>query len=84
MQEPEDYTYEVYQQTLATLERRTTEADFNINTVKAEYKALTVYQGHGMDGRNLYKEAEIEGQIDAYQIFLHRQVRKNTPQAENR
>ena len=83
MQEPEDYAHEVYQQTLATLERRTAEADFSLDTIKAEYEALMVYQGHGMDGRNLYKDAEIEGQIDAYQVFIHRQGREKPPQAEN-
>lgn len=72
MQEPEDYAHEVYTRTLYALENRFARADFNLATVEAEYEALTVYQGHGMDGRNLYKEAEIEGQIDAYQIFLHR------------
>jgi len=74
MQEPEDYGHEVYQQTLATLEERMLRKDFTIKTIEAEYEALTVYQGHGMDGRNLYKEAEIEGKIDAYQIFIHRQL----------
>ena len=83
MQEPEDYAHEVYQQTLTALERRTIEADFNIDTIKAEYEALTVYQGHGMDGRNLYKDAEIEGQIEAYQVFIHRKGGENTPQTEN-
>jgi hypothetical protein len=68
----EDYAHEVYIQTLAVLEDRAAREDFNLETIEAEYQALTVYQGHGMDGRNLYKEAEIEGQIDAYQIFLLR------------
>lgn len=72
MQEPDDYAHEVYNQTLFALENRYARADFDLPTVEAEYEALTVYQGHGMDGRNLYKEAEIEGQIDAYQIFLYR------------
>ena len=83
MQEPEDFAHEVYQQTLTGLERRAARADFNIDTVKAEYEALTVYQGHGMDGRNMFKEAEIEGQIDAYQIFIHRQGGGNTPKTAN-
>lgn len=79
MLESEDYAHQVYQQTLSTLEDRLTRDDFNLATIEAEYEALTVYQGHGMDGRNLYKDAEIEGQVDAYQIFLHR-IR----QSENR
>jgi len=72
MQDPEDYSQEVYQQTLAALENRAAEANFSLDTIKAEYEALTVYQGHGMDGRSMFKEAELEGQIDAYQIFIHR------------
>ena len=83
MQEPEDYAHEVYEQTLSALEQRAARADFDIDTVKAEYEALTVYQGHGMDGRNLYKEAEIEGEIDAYQIFIHRQSGEKSPQTKN-
>ncbi|MCK5250721.1 MAG: hypothetical protein KAJ98_12195 [Spirochaetaceae bacterium] len=77
MQEPEDYAQKIYQQTLLILEDRGVKADFNIERVEAEYEALTVYQGHGMDGRNMYKDAEIEGQIDAYQVFLHRQCRND-------
>ncbi|RKX82300.1 MAG: hypothetical protein DRP70_16575 [Spirochaetes bacterium] len=77
MQEPEDYAHEVYQQTLTALENRYLRDDFNLETIQAEYEALTVYQGHGMDGRNLYKEAEIEGQIDAYQIFIHRRLQND-------
>lgn len=72
MQEPEDYAHQVYQQTLTSLEDRYLRDDFNLETIQAEFEALTIYQGHGMYGRSLYKEAEIEGQIDAYQIFLHR------------
>ena len=78
MQEPEDYAHQVYNQTLSTLEDRFARDDFNLAAIEAEYEALTVYQGHGMDGRNLFKEAEIEGQIDAYQIFLHR-VKPDNP-----
>ena len=72
MQEPGDYAHEIYEQTLSALKDRYLRDDFNPATIQAEYEALTVYQGHGMDGRNLYKEAVIEGEIDAYQIFLHR------------
>jgi hypothetical protein len=76
MQEPEDYSHEIFEQTLAALERRSGAADFSLSVIEAEYEALTVYQGHGMDGRSLFKEAEIEGQIDAYQIFIHRKKKK--------
>jgi hypothetical protein len=72
MQNPEEHAHDVYQRTLSTLEERTAQKDFDIDVVKAEYQALTTYQGHGWVGRNAYKDAEIEGQIDAYQVFLYR------------
>lgn len=72
MENPEEYSHRIYNQTLSTLEGRSKRSDFSRETVEAEYEALCVYQGHGMDGRNIYKDAEIEGQIDAYQIFIHR------------
>ena len=72
MEAPEDYSHRIFEQTLAFLESRAAKPGFDRAVVEAEYEALCVYQGHGMDGRNAYKDAEIEGQIDAYQIFLHR------------
>ena len=72
MEEPEDYAHRIYEQTLSSLADRAARGDFNLETLKAEYEALCVYQGHGMDGRNVYKDAEIEGQIDAFQVFIHR------------
>lgn len=72
MEDPEEYAHRIYEQTKAALERRTADSDFDKSVVEAEYEALCVYQGHGMDGRNFYKDAEIEGQMDAYQVFLHR------------
>ncbi len=72
MESPEDYGHRIYEQTKAALETRVAAADFNLETLRAEYEALCVYQGHGQDGRNFFKEAEIEGQIDAYQVVLHR------------
>lgn len=72
MENPDDYAHRIYDQTKASLETRAEAADFSLAVIEAEYEALCVYQGHGMDGRNFYKDAEIEGQIDAYQVFLHR------------
>ena len=72
MESPDDYAHRIYEQTLASLEGRAASPDFSPAVIEAEYEALRVYQGHGMDGRNFYKDAEIDGQIDAYQVFLHR------------
>ncbi len=78
MQKPEDFSHEVYERTMRFLENRALAADFDIHELEAEYEALTVYEGHGWTGRNAYKEAEIEGQIDAFQVFLHRYRQKKT------
>jgi hypothetical protein len=72
MQGAEEYADEVYERTMETLENRSRSGEFDIASIEAEYEALTVYQGHGWGGRNAFKDAEIEGQIQAYQIFLHR------------
>ncbi len=72
MEHPEDYAQRIYEQTKITLERRIGSEDFSLEAIEAEYEALCVYQGHGMDGRNFYKDAEIEGQLDAYQVFIRR------------
>lgn len=76
MESPEDYAQRIFEQTRASLEHRIGSPDFSLAVVEAEYEALCVYQGHGMDGRNFYKDAEIEGQIDAYQVFIHRMKNK--------
>ena len=72
MQGSEDYADEVYRQTMETLTERSRRVDFDLAAVEAEYESLTVYQGHGWTGRNAFKDAEIQGQIDAYQVFLYR------------
>ncbi|MCG8452890.1 MAG: hypothetical protein MI717_06900 [Spirochaetales bacterium] len=79
MQTPEDYSYEIYEKTLSVLNSRAALPDYDRAVFEAEYEALTVYQGHGWGGRNVYKEAEIEGQIDAYQAFFLRHPTENTP-----
>jgi hypothetical protein len=75
----EEYSHEIYEQTMAVLKHRRLEPGFDPEVIQAEYDALTVYQGHGMDGRNQYKEAGIEGEIHAYQVFLLRRSIDQTP-----
>jgi len=72
MQDPEAFAHDVYERTLAILETRAAASGFDIAEVRAELEALQVYDGHGWVGRNAFKDAEIEGQIDAYQVFLYR------------
>ncbi len=79
MEQPDDYAHRIYEETMTALKRRSAAEDFDIETVKAELDALYTYQGHGMDGRNFYKDAEIEGQIDAYQVFLFRRSEDSKP-----
>ena len=72
MHKPEDYADEIYERTIGTLTERSRLEGFDLAAVEAEFEALTVYEGHGGDGRTAFKDAEIEGQILAYQVFLHR------------
>jgi hypothetical protein len=64
-----DHHYEV---TLLHLEQLSHKEDFSIELVKAELENLTKYQGLGWSGRGLLKEAEISGEILAYQAFIMR------------
>ncbi len=45
---------------------------FSIKEVEEELNHLLIYQGQGWGGRSETKEAEIQGQVYAYQIFLKR------------
>lgn len=64
-----DHHYEV---TLLHLEQLSRKDDFSIELVKDELENLTKYQGLGWSGRGLIKEAEISGEILAYQAFIMR------------
>ncbi len=68
----EDYSHEVYERTLKSLIRRSKLPEFSLSEIEGEFKSLKVYEGLGWFGRNAHKDAEIEGQIDAYQVFLYR------------
>ncbi len=72
METAEDYSHRVYTRTLSLLEERSRQPEFEMAAVEAEYEALCVYQGHGFTGRNFFKDAEIQGQLDAYQVFIYR------------
>ena len=79
MVNPKDHSHRIYEQILSSLNERSERPDFDISTVESEYEALCVYQGHGWAGWNAHKDADIEGQIDAYEVFLYRmKSRKNT------
>jgi len=74
----DEYSLEIYNKTLAALELRLKKGETDMQEIKAEYEALCTYQGHGMNGRGFYKEAEIQGQIDAYQVFIFRNSGKSS------
>jgi hypothetical protein len=54
----------------SALKRRSALDTFSLETVKNELDSLYVYEGHGWVGRGEFKQAEIEGSILAYQVFL--------------
>ncbi|MBN2859773.1 MAG: hypothetical protein JXK93_05885 [Sphaerochaetaceae bacterium] len=61
-----------YEMMLNHLIFRSRQEGFSIQEVEDEFHHLLVYQGHGWVGRSETKEAEIQGHVYAYQIFLKR------------
>lgn len=73
-----------YELMLKQLNFRSEQKNFNIEDIIMELEHLLVYQGQDWVGRGEIKNAEIQGQVYAYQVFLKRwrereQVSKTTP-----
>lgn len=73
-----------YELMLKHLNFRSEQKNFNIEDIIMELEHLLVYQGQDWVGRGEIKNAEIQGQVYAYQVFLKRwrereQVSKTTP-----
>ncbi|MDC7125261.1 MAG: hypothetical protein PQJ46_06830 [Spirochaetales bacterium] len=62
----------VYDATLLALEQRAAMKNFDIEEIRNELDALYIYQGHGWGGRGMVKDAEIDSQVIAYEVFLSR------------
>lgn len=63
---------EEYQLMLDHLELRSRAPGFNIEDIRMEAEHLLIYQGQDWVGRGEIKNAEIQGHVYAYQIFLKR------------
>ena len=61
-----------YELMLNLLTLRSEGPNFNIEDVELEFHHLLIYQGQGWGGRGEVKNAEIQGHVYAYQIFLKR------------
>ena len=61
-----------YELQLNLLSLRSKSPNFNIEDIEQEYHHLLIYQGQDWGGRGEIKNAEIQGHVYAYQIFLKR------------
>jgi hypothetical protein len=59
-----------YEKTRQKLEKKYESPDFSVDSVKNELEALYIFEGQDWTGRGAVKQAEIEGAILAYQVFL--------------
>ncbi|PKL14556.1 MAG: hypothetical protein CVV52_01265 [Spirochaetae bacterium HGW-Spirochaetae-8] len=63
---------EEYERTLNRLMQRSSLGGFTLDEVIQELRHLQIYEGQDWAGRGEIKNAEIAGQIYAYQIFIKR------------
>ena len=69
----EQYTLDTaYETMLDQLNIRSNFSNFSIEEFESELHHLLIYQGQDWVGRGEIKNAEIQGQIYAYQIFIKR------------
>ena len=61
-----------YELMLDLLTLRSQSPNFQIEDIEQEYHHLLIYQGQDWVGRGEIKNAEIQGHVYAYQIFLKR------------
>lgn len=60
-----------YNDTLIMLERKSKMESFDIEYIKQQLCSLYEYHGQDWGGRGELKNAEIDGEITAYQVFIH-------------
>jgi hypothetical protein len=63
---------EEYERTLNRLNERSRFVAFHMDDVVQELRHLQIYEGQDWAGRGEIKNAEISGQIYAYQVFIKR------------
>lgn len=62
--------------TLANLERRREDENFNLDEIKTELDYLQVFEGHGWGGRSEIQDMDIDAKVTAYQVFIYREEKK--------
>ncbi len=67
-----------YDLMLEQLNYRAKLPSFSIEEIEGELRHLLIYQGQDWGGRGEIKNAEIQGQIYAYQIFIKRYKEKQS------
>ncbi|NCD04568.1 MAG: hypothetical protein EOL97_00455 [Spirochaetia bacterium] len=67
---------DTYNSILTTLETRYNELQLSLTEIKEELDSLYKYEGLAWTGRGDYKQAEIEGTIFAYEVFISRHESK--------
>jgi hypothetical protein len=66
----EQISDDAFEGILTALRIRSEKSDFSIEEIKGELESLYKYEGLGWAGRGDYKQAEIEGSILAFQVFI--------------
>lgn len=61
-----------YHLLLMQLDERSKAENFSIRDIEQELSSLLVYQGQDWGGRGELKNAEIQGHIYAYEVFIKR------------
>jgi hypothetical protein len=61
---------ESFEGILRALQDRLEKSDFSIENVKAELNSFYKYEGLDWDGRGDIKQADIEGSIAAFEVFI--------------
>lgn len=73
----EQITDDAFAGILLALRKRSETPTFSLENVKGELVSLYRYEGLGWAGRGDYKQAEIEGSILAFEVFLDEYEKQN-------
>lgn len=74
----EQLSDEKFEVTLHSLEERTNDHEFSIQNIKGELQSLYKYEGLDGEGRGEVLQAEIEGSILAFEVFIDKYEKENT------
>ncbi|MCY1151839.1 MAG: hypothetical protein PQJ49_03090 [Sphaerochaetaceae bacterium] len=74
----QDVFDKTYQTILVALENRSKKADFSIQNIKGELLSFYRYDGLDWTGRGETKQAENDGAILAYEVFIERYEKEHS------